>query len=53
MFKKSPNFFPETLHQLAFPPTVYDGSFFSTSSSTHVDGGVFDDDYSNRGEVES
>jgi hypothetical protein len=31
---------------------VYKGSFFSTSSPTPVVGGVFDDGYSNRGEVE-
>jgi hypothetical protein len=30
---------------------MYEGSFFSTSSPTHV-GGVFDDGYSNRSEVE-
>jgi hypothetical protein len=41
------------LHQLAFPPAVYQGSFFPTSSPTYVVGGVFDDGYSNRGEVES
>jgi hypothetical protein len=49
---KPPIFFPEWLHQLAFPPAVYKGSFFPTFSPTHVVG-VFDDDYSNRGEVES
>jgi hypothetical protein len=32
---------------------VYESSFFSTSSPTPVGGGVFDDVYSNRGEVES
>jgi hypothetical protein len=51
-FKKPPNFFPECLHQLAFSPAVYKGSFFPTSSPIPV-GGVFDDGYSNRGEVES
>jgi hypothetical protein len=50
---KSPMFFPEWLHHLAFPPAVYEGSFFPTSSPTHIVGGVFDDGYSNRGEVES
>jgi hypothetical protein len=34
------------------PPAVYEGSFFLTSSPTTVGGGVFDDSYSNRGEVE-
>jgi hypothetical protein len=46
-------FFSEWLHQLAYPPAVYKGSFFPTSSPTHVVGGIFDDGYSNRGEVES
>jgi hypothetical protein len=32
---------------------VYEGSFFPTSSPTPVVGGVFDDGYSNRDEVES
>jgi hypothetical protein len=32
---------------------VYEGSFFFISSKTPVVGGVFDDGYSNRGEVES
>jgi hypothetical protein len=31
---------------------VYEGSFFPKSSPTPVVGGVFDDDYSNRGEEE-
>jgi hypothetical protein len=52
-FKKPPYCFPEWLHQLAFPPAVYEDSFFSTSSPTPVVGSVFDDSYSNRGEVES
>jgi hypothetical protein len=42
--------FSEWLHQLAFPPAVYKGSFFPTSSPTPTVC-VFDDDYSNRGEV--
>jgi hypothetical protein len=37
----------------SFPPTVYKGSFISTSSLTPVVGGVSNDGYSNRGEVES
>jgi hypothetical protein len=52
-FKMFPNLFPEWLHQLAFPPAVDYGSFFSTSSRTPLGGGAFDDCYSNRGEVES
>jgi hypothetical protein len=50
--KKSPNFFPEWLHLLAFPSAVDQGSFFPTSLPTHVSG-VFDDGYSKRGEMES
>jgi hypothetical protein len=46
-------FFAEWLHQLAFPPEVYEGSFFPTFSPTCVVGVVFDDCYSNRDEVES
>jgi hypothetical protein len=46
-------FFPEWLPQLAFTQAVYKGSFFPTSSPTHVAAGVFDDGCSNRGEVES
>jgi hypothetical protein len=41
------------LHQLAILPAVYEGSFFSIPSPITVGGGVFDDGYSNRGEVES
>jgi hypothetical protein len=32
---------------------VYEGSFFPTSAPAHVAGGVFDDGYSKRGEMES
>jgi hypothetical protein len=53
IFKKPPNFFPESLHQLAFLPAVYKGSFFPTSSPTLVVGSVSNDGCSNRGEVES
>jgi hypothetical protein len=41
------------LYQLAFLPAVYKGSFFPTSLPTHVVGGVFDDGYTNRSEMES
>jgi hypothetical protein len=51
--KKPPYIFPAWLHYLALPPAVYQGSFFITSSPTPVVSGVFDDGYSNRGEVES
>jgi hypothetical protein len=46
-------FFPQWLQYLAFPPAVYEGSFFLTSSPTPVVLGVFHDGYSNRGVVES
>jgi hypothetical protein len=36
-----------------FPPAVYEGFFFPTASSTFVVGGVLDDSYSDRSEVES
>jgi hypothetical protein len=36
---------------LAFPPAVHKASLFPTSLPTSVVGGVFDDGYSNRGEV--
>jgi hypothetical protein len=32
---------------------MYEGSFFPTSLPTFVGGSVFDDSYSNKGEVES
>jgi hypothetical protein len=35
------------------PPAVYEGSFFPSSLSTFVIGGVLDDGYSKRTEVES
>jgi hypothetical protein len=41
------------LYQLEFPPTMYKHSFIPTSLPTHAVGGVFDDGYSNRGELES
>jgi hypothetical protein len=46
-------FFPKQCHKLAFSTAVYVGSFFPTASPTHVVGDIFDDGYSNRGEVES
>jgi hypothetical protein len=52
VFKKPPYSFPEWLHQFAFPPAVYEGSFFLKSLPTPIIGGVFDDSYSNRGEME-
>jgi hypothetical protein len=37
---------------LAFPPGVYEGSFFSASSPRFVVNGVLDGSYANRNEVE-
>jgi hypothetical protein len=39
------------LLEFVFAPAVYKGSFFPTFLPTPVGGGVFDDGYSNRGEV--
>ena len=36
VFKKPPYCFPQWLHQITFPPTVYKGPLFSTSSPTFV-----------------
>jgi hypothetical protein len=52
-FLRSLQIFSRVVAQLSFPPAVYHSFFFSSSSSTHVVSGVFDDGYSNRGEVES
>jgi hypothetical protein len=41
------------LDYLASPLAVYEDSFFPISSPTFVVYGVFDDGYSNKGEVES
>jgi hypothetical protein len=38
---------------VTFPPAVYEGSFFPTSSPTFVVGSVLDGSNSNRSEVES
>jgi hypothetical protein len=52
VFKKPPYFFPQWLHQLAFSPAVYKGSFFPTSSPAPVGGGVLNFN-SDRDDVES
>jgi hypothetical protein len=52
-FYEASNFFLERFYQFAFPPVVYKSSFFPTSSPTPIISGVFNDDYSNRGMVES
>ena len=39
------------LHQFTFPPTVYKGSLFCTSSLTFVICGLFDDSHSDRSGV--
>jgi hypothetical protein len=51
VLEEPPYFFPEWLHQLAFPLAVYEGSFFPASSPTFVVGGVLDDSYFNRWNV--
>ena len=45
--------FPQWLHQFTFPPTVYKGSLFSTSSLTSIICRFFDDSHTNRCEVTS
>jgi hypothetical protein len=52
-FLKASKFLPQWLQQLAFPPAVYQDSFFWTSLPTHIVGDIFYDGYSNRDEVES
>jgi hypothetical protein len=52
VFKKPPYCFPEWLHYFAFLPEMYEGFFYLTSSPKPV-GGIFDDSYSDRSEVES
>jgi hypothetical protein len=44
--------FSRVVALLALLTAVYEGSFFSTFSPIPVVGGVFDDGYSNRSEVE-
>jgi hypothetical protein len=51
-FLRSLPIFSRVLAPACIPPAVYEGSSFPTSSPTYVVGGVFDDGYSNRGEVE-
>ena len=36
VFEKWPYYFPQWRHQFTFPPTVYEGSLFFTSSPTFV-----------------
>jgi hypothetical protein len=52
VFYEASKFFSRVVAPACIPPAVYKGSFFPTSSPTHV-GCVFDDGYSNRGEVKS
>ena len=47
-FEKRLHCFPQWLHQFTFPPTVFEGSLFSTSSPTFV---IRDDSHSNRCEM--
>ena len=48
VFEKSPYCFPQWLYQFTFPPIVYEGSLFSTSSPTFVICDLFDDSHSDR-----
>ena len=50
-FEEPPYCFPQWLHQFTFPPTMHEGSLFSTSSPTFVICVVFDDSHSDRYEV--
>ena len=50
-FEKPPYCFPQWLYQFAFPPTVYEGSLFSTFLPTFVICVLFDDSRSDRCEV--
>jgi hypothetical protein len=52
-FLRSLQIFFQSGCKLAFPPAMYEGSFFPTSSPTPIVSSVFDDGYSNRGKVES
>ena len=51
--EKSPQCFPQWLHQFTFPPVVYRSSLFSTSLLTFVICVLFEDSYSDRCEVMS
>ena len=50
-FEKPQYCFPQWLHQFTSPPTVYEGSLFSTSSPAFVICVLFDDSHSDRCEV--
>ena len=52
-FKKPPCYLPQWLHQFTLPPTVYKGSFFSTSLPIFVLCVLFDDSHSDMYEVAS
>ena len=50
-FKDSPQCLPQQLHQFTFPPTVQEGSLFSTPSPAFNVCRFFDDDHSDWYEV--
>jgi hypothetical protein len=52
-FLKSSILFSRVVALACIPTSSVEGSVFPASSPTFVVGGVFDDSYSNRGEVES
>ena len=50
-FEEPPYCFPQWLHQLTFPPTMWEGSIFSTPSLTFVICRLFNDGHSDWCEV--
>jgi hypothetical protein len=53
VFLKASILFSKVVVPVYIPPAVYEGSFFTISTSTFVGGGVLHDSCSNRSEVES
>ena len=52
-YEEPPYCFPQWLHQFTFPPTMYEGSLFSTSSPVFVICTLFDDNLSDKCQVVS
>ena len=50
-FKESPYHLPQWLYQFTFPPTVQEGSLFSTPSPSFIVCRLFDDGHSDKCEV--
>ena len=51
LFKELPYCFPQWLYQFTFPPTVHEGSLFSTRLPVFVISCLFDKSHSNRCDV--